>query len=143
MRLLVIGGSNSAEVLADALRQPNEVDFVQSADELWDHTRDADKYDWVFVDDADACVANFAEMTMREQKSSTPVSRMSTTQDESDAKRRPMPICAVETTGEGMQILRCALRHAVQSPDGDPALKAAVGERPLAFEYHAPIRKTG
>ena len=143
MRFLVIGASKSAEVLAEALREPNQVEQLQSADDLFALSREANQFDWVFVDDSDPCVARFAEMTLSESNSEIPVSRVSAAKGNETEPHKPMPICAVEQTSEGMQILRCALRHAVHSPDGDPALRAAVGERPLAFEYHAPIRKTG
>jgi len=143
MKFLVIGTSQSARDLAKALRQPNEVEQLQSVDDVTAWVRNAGEYDWVLVDDADLCVAQYAEKMLGELNSTAPISRVSAPAVQRATARKPMPICAVERTDEGMQILRCALRRAVHSADGDPALRAAVGERPLTFEYHAPMRKTG
>lgn len=143
MKFLVIGASQSARKLAQALQRPNEVEHLQCVDDLKMRVHASDQYDWVLVDDADPCVAQSAENTLRDLPGNAPISRLSTPAANAMPDRAPMPVCAVERTGEGMQILRCALRRAVHSPDGDPALRAAVGERPLAFEYHAPMRKTG
>ncbi|MCA8967184.1 MAG: hypothetical protein KDC48_20055 [Planctomycetes bacterium] len=57
-------------------------------------------------------------------------------------RQRTAPaLCAVETTCDGMQILRCALHRASLQPDGQRALHEAIDTQPLVFEYHAPCRK--
>jgi hypothetical protein len=143
VRLLVIGGTQTALDLVEALRQPNQVEHVEDAGALPPVSAQDDTYDWVLVDETDGCAAEHAHAYLREMSPETPVSKVSVRQAPAHAPRRPMPMCAVETTSDGMQILRCALRHAAHNPEGDPALKAAIGERPLVFEYHAPTRKLG
>ena len=143
MRLLVIGGSQSATEMAEALRQPAAVSHVRDAAELKAGDAAESGFDWVLVDQSDPCAAEAATAAMREIMPDTPVSKVSAPQTAHTANRRPMPMCAVETTQDGLQILRCALRHAAHNPDADPALREAIGERPLVFEYHAPRRKAG
>lgn len=50
------------------------------------------------------------------------------------------PVCAVERTPEGLQLLRCALARAQAQPERQPALAEALGERPLVFAYSAPAK---
>lgn len=147
MNFLVIGHTQSAQDLADALRGSNKVTHVLDAEQLRESYAgpigERPLFEWILVDESDPCGAEMATRIVRENFAEVPVSRVSAPQASVDAPRRSLPMCAVETTGEGMQILRCALRHAAHSAEGDPALRAAIGERPLVFEYHAPHRKTG
>lgn len=50
------------------------------------------------------------------------------------------PVCAVERTPEGLQLLRCALARAQAQPERQPALAEALAERPLVFAYSAPAK---
>lgn len=50
------------------------------------------------------------------------------------------PVCAIEQTDDGLQLLRCALARARAQPERQPALAEALGERPLVFAYSAPTK---
>lgn len=51
------------------------------------------------------------------------------------------PVCAIEQTDDGLQLLRCALARARARPESQPALAEALGERPLVFAYSAPTKR--
>ena len=137
MKLLVIGDTQSAHDMVNALRQPTTVSHVRDARELEQTIGGAEGFDWVLVDQSNQCAAEAAAIVTREVLPDTPVSKVSEPRRPSATARKPMPMCAVETTQDGLQILRCALRHAAHNPEADPALTEAIGERPLVFEYHA------
>ena len=143
MKLLVVGDSPTAHKMVEMLRQPVSVSHVRCADALRAELEQSGDYGFVLVDDSECGEAHVVSMIVKEVMPDASLSRISPHQTASELPRRPMPMCAVETNRDGMQILRCALRHAARDPDGDPALRAAIGERPLVFEYHAARRKTG
>lgn len=142
MKVLVIGSSDQASDLLHALSSPSGVTHcqtLQSAQQEVEHGHA--NYRWVFVEEAHAPQSREFLDALREREPDTVVFKVSRT-DEAAATPGTVPICAVETTENGMQILRCALRCAARNPQTDPALRTALSDRPLVFEYHAE-RKAG
>lgn len=58
---------------------------------------------------------------------------------EAIAEGAPSPVCAVRRTPDGGCHLHCALAEAQCRPERQPALAAAIGNRPVGFVYSAPV----
>ncbi len=147
MKVLVIGSSDNTPELLHALSAPRALthcrDSQSAADTLSD---DSGAYRWIFVDEKEAAASAELLDELRERNPQSVVfltrSGESKALERSKAEKHVTPICAVETTSDGMQILRCALRCAARDPHGDPRLKEALDDKPLVFQYHAE-RKAG
>ena len=148
MKVLVIGGGRETSRLHGQWRASSAgtgpfVHFADAEQALRELESGVERYGWVLVaGDADGSDAMQTAAAIRERGVDLPVAVFNHYHPEAPARARTAPaLCAVETTCDGLQLLRCALHKASQQTDGARALRDAVENQPLVFEYHAPSRK--
>jgi hypothetical protein len=147
VKILVIGDSSDTAAtcarmsVAEAARTPaGGVAYYRSAEQaLRELERGVHGYGWVLIEGGGA--AHATAEAVRAHGGTIPIAVFNHYETASARTRAAPPLCAVETTCDGLQILRCALHRAAQQPDGQRALHEAIDTQPLVFEYHAPCRK--
>ena len=119
------------------------VHYDDSEQAMQDLDRGVERYGWVLIDSA--CGNAWATAAAVNARHAPLPVAVFTNYSRAQATARtasPAPaLCAVETTRDGLQLLRCALHRAGQEPGGTQALHEAIESQPVVFEYHAPCRK--
>lgn len=148
MKIMVIGNGTAVTHLCAHTgetgdRDNSQVVHYRDPDQaLRDLDRGVESYGWVLIDsgcrDAYATAAS-----VNARHSRLPVAVFNPVQNGQAIGTAAKPaLCAVETTDDGLQILRCALHRASQEPGGRETLRDAIDAQPIVFEYHAPCRKS-
>ena len=131
MKILFVGSDPDTAALCDALGGAAEVTHCTNAATALGTVHTADpSFEWIFVESVE--MRAWAQLT----RTLAPASKVVAMQHRQPGREAPRPlVCGVETTPDGLKLLRCALQHAAPSMhDTDPTC-------PVVFEYHAPCKK--
>jgi CheY-like chemotaxis protein len=148
MKVLVVYPSLDTIALLDGLAQHNgsTVTYCASAtDAIEALKRTRDPSSWVLIED-DGRHADVAEIgsTIRAAGFDASICYLShRTESLATTTRAQPPICAVEQTSNGLQILRCALHRAGKASERPAGLATSSQEKGFVFEYHAPCKSRG
>ncbi len=143
MKILVIGDSTETAGTCAGMRAagtaPVEgvIHYRDSEQALRELARGVHEYGWVLIEGGGNAQATAEVVRTR---GDMPVALFNHYDPRASASHAAPALCAVETTCDGLQILRCALHRASVEPDGQRALHEAIDSQPLVFEYHAPCR---
>ena len=147
MKIMVIGkgeatapvgaGTDEAGTGGDA----QVVHFHDAEQAMRDLEQGVQHYGWVLIESG-CGDAHATARTLNARHRRLPVAVFYPVREGQAMAPASPPLCAVETTADGLQILRCALHSASQEPGGRDSLHRAIDSQPVVFEYHAPCRKS-
>lgn len=142
MTILVVGTRTAAESAVRALREAGAgVEHFAAIEPAVARLAQApDRFNLVLGESwRDACAERRFLDSVREVAREVPVLLIREPGAQAEVGDVP-PVCAIERTADGLQLLRCALARARAQPERQPLLAEALGERPLVFAYSAPAK---
>jgi len=146
VKIMVIGDGSATLSLCARMRDTAVTDespvvhFRDPVQAMRDLERGVHRYGWVLIESGGDAYATAESLNARHAQ--LPVAVFDPTTDRQAATSTSPPLCAVETTRDGLQILRCAMHCASVEPGGRESLRRAIDSQPVVFEYHAPSRKS-